>query len=195
MEPNGTEVRVVVAPWSWVNPEIDEVPVFLAGGITGCPEWQGQLVDRVQAIPNLGKIIVYNPRRPDFPIGDPAAARAQIEWEFLMLERAHVFSMWFCDAPSDQPICMYELGRHVALREDRGQAHMLAVGVEPGYRRAQDVEIQVELALGGADKCLLASTLDDHARNVGLAVLAARQFARDLRERVRLMAARKQEEQ
>jgi hypothetical protein len=72
---------------------------------------------------------------------------------------------------------------------------MLAVGVEPGYRRAQDVEIQVELALGGADKCLLASTLDDHARNVGLAVLAARQFARDLREKARLMAARKQEEQ
>jgi hypothetical protein len=184
---NGTVVRVVTAPEPWVNPAVDEVPVFLAGGITACEEWQPKVVDLVRAIPNLGGIIVYNPRRADFPIGDPGAARAQIEWEFLMLERAHVFSMWFSASPtSDQPICMYELGRHVALREDRRQAHLLAIGVEPGYRRAQDVEIQVGLAMGEAGGGLcLAATLEEHARNIGLAVLGARKLAQDLREKVR----------
>lgn len=181
---NGTQVRVVTAPEPWVNPAVDEVPVFLAGGITGCPWWQPEVVAELRRIPNLGEIIVYDPRRANFPIGDPAEARAQIEWEFQMLDRAHVFSMWFSSGESDQPICMYELGRHVALREAQDQVHLMAIGVDPGYRRARDVEIQVELATEDPTfEVQIASTLAEHARNIGLAVLLARQYARSLRER------------
>jgi hypothetical protein len=96
--------------------------------------------------------------------------------------------MWFCNAPSDQPICMYELGRHVALREDRGQAHLMAIGVEPGYRREQDVRVQVAMALDAQDGCMIAGTLEEHVRNIGLAVLGARKLAQDLREKARQLA-------
>jgi hypothetical protein len=189
MEPNGTSVREVRACWPWINPAIDEVPVFLAGGIVGCEEWQSKAIELLQAIPNLGEIIVYNPNRQDFPFGDPNAERAQIEWEFTMLDRAHVFSAWFSASPtSDQPILMYEVGRHVALREHEKQSHLLAIGVEPGYRREKDVEIQLELAMGEDGTIPIARTLEQHARGIGLAVLGARKFAQDLREKVRLAA-------
>lgn len=194
MEPNGTSVREVRAPWPWINPVIDEVPVFLAGGIVEGDLWQPKAIELLQAIPNLGEIVVYNPRRPDFPIGDPKSAREQIEWEFLMLERAHVFSIWFCAMPGIvQPIALYELGRHVALREHENQSHLLAIGVEPGYQREQDVRIQLELAAGHGEEFPIATTLEEHARGIGLAVLGARKFAQDLREKVRRMSEAKKE--
>ena len=131
--------------------------VFLAGGIQNCPHWQRKALELMKD----DDVIIYNPRRDDFPIGCPDVAREQITWEFEALHAADIFSMWFCDTDkSDQPICFYELGRYTAVKDD---ARVVCVGAEPGFRRRADVEIQLELAYPDIE---IASTLEGHVRNI-----------------------------
>jgi hypothetical protein len=113
--------------------------VFLAGGITGCPDWQQEIVDWLADLP----LVFLNPRRADFPINDPAAAPLQIEWEFRHLRKASAILFWF---PEETlcPISLYELGAWSVYRDERG-IRPLFVGVHPGYLRRQDVEIQTRL--------------------------------------------------
>jgi len=114
----------------------DEVnTIFLAGGITNCPDWQQ---DAVEMFRNTNATIL-NPRRKDFPIGNPDAALEQITWEFYALRRANEILFWFpCETIC--PIVLYELGAWSATRKS------IYVGVHPEYERKQDVEIQTMLA-------------------------------------------------
>jgi Nucleoside 2-deoxyribosyltransferase like len=109
--------------------------VFLAGGITGCGDWQQDLADRLR---DTG-LVVLNPRRKCFPIDDPSAAEAQIRWEFRHLRRATARVFWFPSA-THCPIALYELG---ASSMTKGP---LFVGTDPRYARRADVEIQTKLA-------------------------------------------------
>lgn len=136
-------MKVVTAP-NRVMVEETDIQIFLAGGITNCPEWQDVVIAKLEDTPG----VLYNPRRKNFPIHDPGAAQEQIRWEFEHLEKADLFSIWFCNAPSDQPICMYELGRNLARFEHSNLPGFVVVGVEPGYRREQDVYHQVRNAQG-----------------------------------------------
>lgn len=122
----------IEAPTIWTG---GEDSVFLAGGITNCPDWQKEARAHLE-----GSVTVLNPRRDDFPIDDPSAAPAQIEWEFNHLRRAKAILFWFTAGESVQPIVLYELGRHAALNRP------IAVGVESGYSREQDVREQLALA-------------------------------------------------
>ena len=141
--------------------------VFLAGGITNCPNWQQEIINRLAGV-TTGTLL--NPRRPNFPINDPDAARAQITWEFNALARANIFSMWFCAGTSDQPICMYELGRHLALYNAGHQLHRVVIGIEPGYKREADVRIQTGLV--NADLALQINTsLAEHAYRILTAIV------------------------
>lgn len=109
--------------------------VFLAGGITSCPDWQTEAFQLLADLP----IAVLNPRRANFPIHDPTAAEAQIRWEFQQLRRADVVLFWFPDSgPVTQPIALYELGAHATGKK-------IVVGCDPGYIRKQDVVIQLGL--------------------------------------------------
>ena len=108
--------------------------VFLAGGITGCPDWQADAARCLAPLP----VAVLNPRRRDFPIGDPTAATAQVDWEYRHLRRADVVVFWFPDSgPVPQPIALYELGAHAASGKP------IAVGADPGYVRRTDVVLQL----------------------------------------------------
>lgn len=51
--------------------------VFLAGGITGCPDWQAAVVRMV----GDANVVLLNPRRENFPMDDPKASLDQILWE------------------------------------------------------------------------------------------------------------------
>lgn len=115
---------------------IPGVPMlFLAGGITGCPDWQRDAV-RMLAGQN---VVLLNPRRANFPIGDPSAATDQIEWEYRHLAAADAILFWFpCETLC--PIVLYELGRWST------SAKPLFVGTHPQYQRRQDVLIQLRLA-------------------------------------------------
>lgn len=131
--------------------EGNRVSVFLAGGITGCPDWQAEARKRLDDLP----IAILNPRRADFPIDDPSAARGQIEWEFRHLRRVSVVMFWFpASGPVTQPIALYELGRHAAL------TRRIVVGADPAYIRRQDVDIQLKLA---RPEIAVYDTLEDTA--------------------------------
>ena len=79
--------------------------LFLAGGITGCENWQQNVRRYLKDVP----IVIFNPRRKDFPINDPSAAQVQIEWEYEHLRKASMILFWF---PYETlcPIVLYELG-------------------------------------------------------------------------------------
>ena len=108
--------------------------LFLAGGISGCENWQSRIVLYLRDV----SIILLNPRRKDFPIDDPSAAQTQIEWEYGHLRRASMILFWF---PSETlcPIVLYELGAW-SMTDKK-----IFVGVHPEYKRRQDVEIQTKL--------------------------------------------------
>lgn len=111
--------------------------VFLAGGITNCPDWQSELIEKVK---NFDKLVIYNPRRKNFPIGDPNATEEQIVWEYEHLRDADVLVYWFSRG-SLNPIVLYELGRW-GNSSDR---HMI-IGIDPEYTRHDDVVIQTILS-------------------------------------------------
>lgn len=110
--------------------------VFLAGGISNCPEWQMEIVQKLKDMPDT--LILFNPRRKNFPMHDAIAAEAQIRWEFYRLREADIISFWF---PKEtlNPIVLFELGAHSMTDKP------LIVGVHPQYARRQDVEIQMAL--------------------------------------------------
>lgn len=109
--------------------------LFLAGGITDCPDWQQEMVQLLHDT----DLILLNPRRANFPMHDPTAASQQISWEHRHLRLADAISFWFC-AEVLQPITLYELGAWSMTDKP------LFVGVHPDYPRRQDVEIQTQLA-------------------------------------------------
>lgn len=114
--------------------------VFLAGGITGCPDWQAEVIkdfkERCQCSRDL---ILLNPRRANFPINDPDASFVQIEWEHDALADADAILFWFpCETMC--PIVLFELGAWSKQHNKK-----IFVGVHPNYQRRQDVEIQMAL--------------------------------------------------
>ena len=103
--------------------------IFLAGGITGCGEWQSHIAEELADT----DLVVLNPRRKDFPINDPTAAYEQIKWEFENLRFADQILFWF---PPETlcPIVLFELG---------AWSKPIFIGIHPNYQRKQDVEIQI----------------------------------------------------
>lgn len=134
------------------------VAIFLAGGITGCPDWQTDLYEILALTSrwdaNGPDLLILNPRRRNFPMDDPSAARAQITWEYEMLRRADIISFWF-SAAQIQPIVLFEYGFWL------GQDKPFVLGVEPGYVRRQDVMIQTELEVADRGGKMMHENLGD----------------------------------
>lgn len=108
--------------------------LFLGGGITNCPDWQQYVTDKLIST----NLVVLNPRRKNFPIDDPSAARQQIEWEFKHLELATVAMFWFpCETLC--PITLFELGKWIVGTKK------VFIGCHPEYQRLIDVQIQSQL--------------------------------------------------
>lgn len=126
-----------------------DVGVFLAGGITDCWDWQQAVIDELASYSDTDDLIVFNPRRKNFPINDSNAAEEQIKWEHKYLHECNIFSMYFAGGESVQPICMFELGVHLTRLASVPDSTVKAaiVSIEKGYSREQDVVIQSKLAL------------------------------------------------
>jgi hypothetical protein len=129
--------------------------LFLAGSITNCPDWQKEVIEKLKDVENL---TIYNPRRADFPIGDPDAAEEQITWEYNKLKEADGVSFWF-DSGSLGPITLYELGRWGNSSKDKN----LLIGIHPEYQRKQDVEIQTQLS---RPETSIVYSIDDLVENI-----------------------------
>lgn len=140
------------------NPYTGTKPaLFLAGGITGCPDWQ---VQAVHLLRQAGvRWVILNPRRASFPLADPAAAAEQTAWEYRHLRTAQAILFWFPPSSSTQPIALYELGACAA------GVKPLAVGANPSYPRRLDVLLQLSHARPGlAVRNTLVDTVADMAR-------------------------------
>lgn len=115
--------------------------IFLAGGITGCEDWQSYVVKRLEG---FGQLNVFNPRRADYDVnaGQDEISR-QVKWEHHHLDRADQVIFWF-SYETVQPIVLFELG--VRLRENKKTPRQeLFIGCHPEYRRIFDVITQVQL--------------------------------------------------
>jgi len=118
--------------------------VFMAGGITNCPDWQSVLIDVLLHKEKGLEGTLFNPRRKNFPIGDLSAAYEQIKWEFDALNAADIILFWFARG-SDNPIVMYEYGTHLYRYVYEDSLPTIVVGCDPLYSRIKDVIMQTDL--------------------------------------------------
>lgn len=165
-------MKVIEAPNKYERKPGD-VCIFLAGGITNCPNWQQAVIDGIHDFydddfgsEEYNETIIFNPRRENFPINIEGESERQIKWEFDALEKCDIFSMYFCDANSDQPICMYELGRNICRMQERFPLDWnkrIIITSERGYKRFKDVVIQTSLATEDIlDESCIKGSIGDH---------------------------------
>lgn len=143
--------------------------VFLAGGITNCKEWQKEVIKNLE----YEDVSLFNPRQEHFDVSNKNASSSQILWEFKRLEKMDIFSMYFCNDNSDQPICMYELGRNIVRMQNRFPSDWekrIVISVEDGYRRKADVLIQTELATQNKVSVRTNATPELHSRYIMRAI-------------------------
>lgn len=145
--------------------------VFLAGGICKCIKWQDMVIgdflndDTIDLSNDFNGVCLINPRRTDW-IEEPGAAQKQIEWEFDMIENCDVFTMYFAGGESDQPICMYELGRNILkMRYEYPNTwtERIVITCDMNYKRLNDVLIQTRLASDGLVK---VNVVDDEKKAI-----------------------------
>ncbi len=79
-----------------------ETSLFLAGGITNCPDWQLELVERLKDT----NLTLINPRRKNFQENNLELEQQQISWEFNHLKKASAVSFWFPKETLCQLLCM-----------------------------------------------------------------------------------------
>lgn len=121
---------------------IHPVSVFLAGGITLCPDWQKEAVEAIKDLP----ITVYNPRRKDFDVSFKEQTVEQIKWEFEKLREASNIIFWFCKE-TICPITLFEYGSALERTATQG----IFLGSDPEYQRLMDLQEQTKLRLGKAE--------------------------------------------
>jgi hypothetical protein len=145
-------MRTIESPHPY-HKQPGEFSVFLAGGITGCPDWQQEIASLLKDT----DLLVLNPRRKEFPMNDDQAARIQIKWEYQHLRAADAILFWF-PKESVCPIALYELGAWSMTNKT------IFVGVHPDYERRLDIEIQIGLRKPGVGIVYSLSELADQIR-------------------------------
>lgn len=126
--------RVITSPEEYIAGP-DDFCIFLAGGISNCPDWQAEAIKEIGEHVDL---VIFNPRRQDLVGWEGDEARAQIEWEHRMLMKSWVVVFWFC-AETLCPITLFELGKMIGLNKE------IIVGANFQYKRLFDIQEQLEL--------------------------------------------------
>lgn len=116
--------------------------LFLAGGITDCPDWQSIVIAELKKFKYAENLIVFNPRRPTFDTNNPEESIKQIAWEYKYLDLAQDILFWF---PKETlcPITLFEYGKN--LLKSINNKKLIFVGTHPEYKRRQDLLIQTKL--------------------------------------------------
>jgi hypothetical protein len=144
-------MNYIECPAEWLGTGSDR-GVFLAGGVTRCPDWQRDFAAKLSA----SSLTFINPRRKQWDVNNKSLEVEQIEWEHRHLLRAHAILFWF---PSETlcPITLYELGSW------NFRPKKLFIGCHPEYKRIRDVKIQTRLE---RPKQVVVTSLDDLAVQV-----------------------------
>lgn len=115
----------------------EEIPeyadLFLAGGISECPDWQKDAEERLAPVSG----VLINPRRSGYL--PPEFEAEQVAWEHVALRVSGAILFWF---PKETlcPITLFELGAWSMTDKP------LFVAVHPEYRRRANVLAQLELS-------------------------------------------------
>ena len=141
---------IIQCPNTYI-PVPGDCSVFMAGGITGCPDWQATFKTFLLPPEQEDHVVWLNPRRDNFDVTDPSMSEAQIEWEYEYLNSAETVLFWF---PKETlcPITLFELGYQL------GKGNTVFVGTDPEYKRRFDVVKQCSLAVPSIE---VADNLDD----------------------------------
>ena len=126
---------IVLRSPNHITPEVwqhAKSSLFLAGGITNVRNWQQDMEKLLEDTP----LLVINPRRDNWDMADPNAARVQIEWENKYLHATEAISFWF-SSETLQPITLFELGKWYNSNKP------IFIGIDPDYPRRFDVEVQI----------------------------------------------------
>ncbi len=115
----------------------EKLTIFFGGGISNCPDWQEELACRLPMSFAFEDVVILNPRRANFDVGNESLLEEQIKWEFDHLRLADVLIFWF---PKESlcPITLFELGKHLNRKR-------LVVGCHPEYSRIKDLQFQLKL--------------------------------------------------
>ena len=120
--------------------------IFLAGGISGCKNWQNDLIIELK---QFNSLTVFNPRREKFEMfkgeADYTESIKQIGWEYNHLRYASQVCFWF-GSETLQPIALFELGASLERNKYSGSNQVIIIGCDPNYKRIFDVKTQVNLS-------------------------------------------------
>ena len=135
-------MRVVTYPEKYDRKEGD-ITVFLAGGISDCPNWQVDVINYLKTHTErryLDNLVILNPRGDESQI--LSFDEKQI-WDFDNLNEADIVSFYFCKDVT-QSTSMYELGRHLALYEC-GYHDKIVISIENGFKKSNVLNDQCQL--------------------------------------------------
>lgn len=134
--------RCVVAPEPLSVAPIDGPVVFIAGGISGCPDFQATVISAL----SRDHVVLLNPRRAEFDLTDSNAVEQQVQWEVdhRRHEALAYMLFWFPKSESPQPIAMLELGEALARPE-----LPIVLGADPQFPRHRDVVLQCRASRPG----------------------------------------------
>lgn len=136
-------MRVITAPRNYGGSTRGKWSLFLAGGISGCENWQARFIKRLlqEDHQSLENWIVFNPRREEWPMDHETKRRkAQIVWEQENIVLADYVLFWFPNT-SVCPITLYELGQVSRLLK-KGN---IFIGMEKDYPKALDMKVQLDI--------------------------------------------------
>jgi hypothetical protein len=110
------KIKVFTPPYDYDNgknmTDIAPLRVFLGGTIDDGKSinWQSELIGELNSCDTVHPIIVYNPRRSEWPSSDDhSEIDKQIKWELSHLERADLIVMNIL-GNSKSPISLMEIG-------------------------------------------------------------------------------------
>lgn len=140
--PPTVRFRCVVAPEPLSVAPMDGPVVFIAGGISGCPDFQATVISAL----SRDHVVLLNPRRAEFDLTDSNAVEQQVQWEVdhRWHESLAYILFWFPKSDSPQPIAMLELGDALAR-----PALPIVIGADPRFPRHRDVVLQCRAARPG----------------------------------------------
>lgn len=123
--------EIVCAPNRKVG-EFSRISIFLAGGIKNCPNWQEDIIQKINY-----PVVIYNPRREIYEEDNLNMLGRQIEWEKEHLKLSNIIIFWF---PSDSicPTSLFELGLLLNSEDKK-----LFIGFDPKYERKDAMLFQV----------------------------------------------------
>lgn len=145
--------------------------LFLAGGISNCPDWQKIAIDLFDKKVSDENLCIINPRRANgIDFNNEHDSTNQILWEHNYLNQAKHILFWF---PRETvcPITLFELGKYVQKKETgrsrdgcSGPANLtISIGTHPEYIRKLDVKIQTMLM---CDKIKINTDLESLVEDV-----------------------------